>query len=176
MGLFFFNLDLVHVEKQTNFFPKCWDNLDSYSWVSSRNWACLYNFWKFFLFILLTTGQKVISLFKHSENEMCMYNCTSMYVYKCSTKIKRILQNIYNSTTVNISCHVCAWMHQLTCRYHVPCFQCIWLYPAGHSGSGKSSHMPLFHSRWLRPTECKACISVKHGQEQEVIFELLYDI
>lgn len=30
MGLCFLNLDLVHAEKQTNFFPKFWDNLDSY--------------------------------------------------------------------------------------------------------------------------------------------------
>lgn len=60
-----------------------------------------------FLFILLTTGQKVIRLFKHSDNEMCMYNCTSMYVYKCSAKIERILQNIYNSITISISAVTC---------------------------------------------------------------------
>lgn len=50
---------------------------------------------------------------------------------------------------------------ELTCRCHVPCFQCTWLCPAGRSDSGRSSHRPWSHSRWWHPTECRACTSKK---------------
>lgn len=65
-------------------------------------------------------------------------------------------------------------MRGLTCRCRAPCFQCIWLCPAGHSDSGRSSHMPLFHTRWSRPTGCKACTSGKNTPKNTVIFFTYY--